>query len=268
MKTTTVSTGLSDFHKMTVTIMKSTFPKSQPKMVKYRDFSKYKKEEFGKDLQTKLETQDNASYGAFQNLFLKTLDNHAPQKTKIIRANHKPYVNKKMRKAIMLRSQLQNKLFAHGTDEYRRAFKHQRNYCNRLYKRERRHFYCNLNLNSINDNKKFWSTMKPFFGDQGGSRDNIVLVEDDKVVSDDANVAQTFSNFFDNTVKTLGIAENQLLLTNVVYSESKVNDAIKIYETHPSIIMIKEHVQVESQFSFTSISVQDIQTEIKCLKKR
>ena len=45
MKTTAVSTGLSDFHKMTVTVMKTTFPKSEPKIVRYRDFSKYKKRE-------------------------------------------------------------------------------------------------------------------------------------------------------------------------------------------------------------------------------
>ena len=41
MKTTTLSTGLSDFHKMVITVMKNTFPKAQPIVVKYRDFSKY-----------------------------------------------------------------------------------------------------------------------------------------------------------------------------------------------------------------------------------
>ena len=41
MKTMAVSTGLSDFHKMIVTVMRSTFPKAKPKTIKYRDFSKY-----------------------------------------------------------------------------------------------------------------------------------------------------------------------------------------------------------------------------------
>ena len=175
MKTTAVSTGLSDFHKMTVTVMKSTFPKAQPKIMKYRDFSKYKKEEFGKDLKMKLIRQPQITYETFENVFLKTLDEFAPQKTKVVRANHKPYVTKEMRKAIILRSQLQNKLFTYGIDAYRRAFKHQMNYCNRMYKRKRKRFYCNLNLNSINDNKKFWNTMKPLFGDKGGSKDNTSL---------------------------------------------------------------------------------------------
>jgi len=268
MKTTTVSTGLSDFHKMTVTVMKSTFPKSEPKMVRYRDFAKYKKEEFGRDLKMKLECQPQLTYGVFENIFLKTLDSHAPQKTMVVRANHKPYVTKEMRKAIMLRSQLQNKLFVHGTDEYRRAFKHQRNYCNRLYKRERTRFYCDLNLSNINDNKKFWKTMKPLFGNKGASRDNIVLIEDNNVMSEDSEVAQTFNKFFGSTVKALGITENKLLLTNVVGSNGKIADAIKMYETHPSIIQIKEHVTIESKFSFSPTTIGDIQSEIKCLKEK
>jgi hypothetical protein len=45
--TTTVSTGLSDFHKMITAVLKTTFPKAKPRMLLYRDFSKYKIENFG-----------------------------------------------------------------------------------------------------------------------------------------------------------------------------------------------------------------------------
>ena len=137
MKTTAVSTGLSDFHKMIITVMRTTFPKAEPRTIKYRNYSKYSKVAFGNDLGKRLEQQPT-NYDTFEEIFLKTLDVHAPQKTKVIRANHKPYVNKKMRKAIMHRSQLQNKLFKYGTIEYQIAFKRQRNYCNRLQKREKK----------------------------------------------------------------------------------------------------------------------------------
>ena len=40
-KTTTVTTGLSDFHKMTVTVLKTTFPKADPRMITYRDYSSH-----------------------------------------------------------------------------------------------------------------------------------------------------------------------------------------------------------------------------------
>ena len=40
---------------------------------------------------------------------METLNKHAPKKTKIFRGNHKPHINKTLRKAIMKRSQLKNK---------------------------------------------------------------------------------------------------------------------------------------------------------------
>ena len=174
MKTTTNWADLSDFHKMIITVMRTTFPKAEPKIVKYRDYSKYDNEAFSIDLSRKIKSQVVDNYDKFENIFLHTLDKHAPQKTKVVRANSKPYVTKEMRKATMLRTQLRNKM--HLSHEYRLAFKHQKNYCNRLYKRERKKYYTNLNLKNITDNKKFWKTVKPLFGDKGGSRNKVVLV--------------------------------------------------------------------------------------------
>ena len=135
-KTTAISTGLSDFHKMIVTVMKVTYPKASPKVISYRDFSKYKEKDFGEELKRSLELEDQHTYESFEKVFLDALNCHAPQKKKVVRANQKPYVTKKMRKAIMLRSQLENKYFAEGTEIYWNALKKQRNYCTRLYKRE------------------------------------------------------------------------------------------------------------------------------------
>ena len=56
--------------------------------------------------------------------------------------------------------------------------------------------------------------MKPLFGDKGGARENIVLIEKDRIISDNSEVAQEFNNFFESVVNTLGIVENKLLLNN------------------------------------------------------
>ena len=37
-----------------------------------------------------------------------------------------------------------------------------------------------LNINSVNDNTRFWRTVKPFFTD----KNNIILVEDNEIVTD------------------------------------------------------------------------------------
>ena len=88
--TTTVTTGLSDFHKMVVTVMKTTFPKAKPKVVQYRDYKNFNLQNFRRDLRSKIREEPINTYDAFEDIFMLTLNNHAPQKSKVLRANDKP----------------------------------------------------------------------------------------------------------------------------------------------------------------------------------
>ena len=85
-----VSTGLSDFHKMVLTTMKSKFPKMPPKVITYRDMRRIDKEVFRNDLVQELNTS-STTYNDFESAVFKVLDKHAPEKKKSIRANSKPY---------------------------------------------------------------------------------------------------------------------------------------------------------------------------------
>ena len=153
--TQTVSTGLSDFHKMIVTVLKSTFPKVKPKIVLYRDYSKFITSKFHSDIRDELHNRKVKDYGLLEEVFVGVLNKHAPYKKKLIRANHKPYMTKALRKAIMRRSHLENKFYKNRTVENYREFKRQKNYCNRLYKRERRRYYSLLNLKILPVTKNF-----------------------------------------------------------------------------------------------------------------
>ena len=53
-------------------------------------------------------------YETFENEFLKVSNKHAPLKKKFIRANRVPYTTKNLRKAIMKRSQLENKYISNS----------------------------------------------------------------------------------------------------------------------------------------------------------
>ena len=55
----------------------------------------------------------------------------------------------------------------------------------------------------MSDNKLFWKTVKPFFSNKGSHRGNIKLVEDDKLLQDDSEVAEELNNFFEETTSTL-----------------------------------------------------------------
>ena len=59
-------------------------------------------------------------------MFLLTLNNHAPLKKRIARANEVPYMTKTLRKAIATRSRLENRFYKVRTDESYKAYKKQK----------------------------------------------------------------------------------------------------------------------------------------------
>ena len=187
-KTTTITTGLSDFHKMTLTVLKTTFPKSIPKVICYR--TPYELTELETTLKKNLQDMKEQTYSNFEDAVMGSYNSVSSTKQRTVRANEKPYVTKEMRRAIMLRSQLQNRKFKHGSEENIQACKKQENYCNRLYKRERRNHYNKLNVKDITDNNKFWAIMQPLFSDKGGVKDRIALVENNEIISDSGQVAE------------------------------------------------------------------------------
>ena len=83
-KTTTIETGLSDFHKIAVTILKTTFPKQGPTIINYRNYKKYDENVFKSDLRLELQKIEplDLNYSSFETAFDKhALDKHAPMKT-------------------------------------------------------------------------------------------------------------------------------------------------------------------------------------------
>ena len=98
-------TGLSDFHKLVVTVLKSTFPKSPPKIITYRSYKNFSNDLFRGDLHFSKECKENinldfTSLASFTKIFIDTLNKHAPIKKTYVRANHANFVTKGLQKAI------------------------------------------------------------------------------------------------------------------------------------------------------------------------
>ena len=56
--------------------------------------------------------------------------------------------------------------------------------------------YANLNHKDIADNKQFWRTVKPLLSDKSKSNEKITLVEDNKITSEDKDIAELLNFFF------------------------------------------------------------------------
>ena len=110
MKLITLKTGISNHHKMIMTIFRSTFAKGKPKTFYYHCYKKFNLEQFQMELKEKVDEISNSSFDIFLEELKTCLDKFAPLKEKKIRSNSSIFMTKSLRKAIMLRSQLKKKL--------------------------------------------------------------------------------------------------------------------------------------------------------------
>ena len=177
--TLTIEIGISDFHKLVVTVLKVKHEKVPPKIIQCRDCKYFDSTRFFEKLQVRLThlNMNSLDFGSLKKCFIELLNKVAPLKTKFLRANHSKFVTKDVSKAIMLRTILRNQFLKKTILEARIKCNKQRNICVSLVKKAKLNYYENLDLNDINDSKRFWATVKPLFSNKIKSADSIFLDE-------------------------------------------------------------------------------------------
>ena len=97
---TTLETGLSDFHLLTLTVMKTSFRKLPPKKVLYRDSKNYNSANFRNDVIAHFAGKDltKISHDQYMSEVMVLFNHHKPVKTKFIRGNDQPFMTKELRK--------------------------------------------------------------------------------------------------------------------------------------------------------------------------
>ena len=196
-----VETGISDHHHLIYTMLKTTFPKPDPKLVQYRKYKTFNFESFKVSLGNAL-GRCSANYDDFNQIFTFTLNQHAPKKKKWIRGNYKPHMNKTLRKAIMLRSKLKNR--ANGSKDTRdiKMYKQQRNLVVRLNKDSNFSYFSNLDIRK--ESKPFWNACKPYFTNKHSRGDtSTMLVEKEELILSEKKICSIFNTYFGNIVQSL-----------------------------------------------------------------
>ena len=264
-----IETGLSDFHKLVVTVVKTTYKKSQPKIITYRDYKYFNNDGFREAL-LQIESNGNNCDENFRNFTSSCniiLNKQAPQKKKFVRGNQSPFMNKDLSKAIMKRTKLRNIFLKNRIEENRNHYTKQRNVCVTLLRKSKREFYGSLNVKNLCDNKKFWSVVKPVLSNKVMSSEKITLVENDDILENDKRTATVFNNLFSNNITNLGIPqyiEEEPISQNI---DDPLMKAIVKYRNHPSIVAIKGKCDSVLSFSFSQVERDEIMKEINNLKK-
>ena len=264
-----IEIGLSDFHKTTVTVLKTFFQKKGPKVISYRDYKNYSSDIFrpliNDDFNVLHQTfNEHQPLQTYLNVCMRALDVCAPKKTKYVRANNSPFLNKNISKRIMTRSRLRNKFLRNRTPENRIAYNQQRNFCVSLVRETKREYFNSLNEKLVTDNKLFWNTIKSFFSDKGATREKYTLTDEEEILDDDQKISTVFNDFFSSIVSNLNISQYEDQNVNL----DNIDDPLEIikekYKNHPSIVAILDK-KLDKSFPFQPVSKEEIEKEILAL---
>ena len=135
------------------------------------------------------------------------------------------------KKAIMIRSKLKRLANKSGRPDDMARFRKQRNFVVNLNRKTKKTFFAGTS----NSPKCFWKAIKPYFGERGASKERILLVENDAIISDEKVLACTFNKFFNSIT-------DSLMIPAIPGSTAAINDpvsaAILKYKNHPSMLSI------------------------------
>jgi hypothetical protein len=91
----------------------------------------------------------------------------------------------------------------------------------------------------------FGTTVKPFCSKKCNSK--IILCENNKIINDAKEVSENFNSFFSTVADKIG--------QNVIYDPS----------THPSIVEIKNRVDIDNNFDFQNITAERVEKIINTI---
>ena len=113
-KTSAFITGLSDFHIMIISCLKTTFKKILPKKITFRDYKKLDEKKFLHNLDQQMikrkSYKEKNMYKSFSDTFKAVVNKHAPLKENIIKGNNAPFMTRELPKVIMNRSRLKREI--------------------------------------------------------------------------------------------------------------------------------------------------------------
>ena len=115
---------------------------------------------------------------------------------------------KSLRKAIMTRSKL-------NTHENWQSYKIQRNICVKLHKQAKNEYFNKLDVNKLNDKKRFWKTIKLYFSYKGINSHKLILIENDSILTNEMSLAKLMNNYFINITNDLELKLDVLTNTNL-----------------------------------------------------
>ena len=170
----TVTTGLSDCHKLIL-----SFLRMRSKKIIYRDYKMFDEAKFLHDLDQEMIKgsfyRHEEAFAVFPSVFRGVADRHAPLKQKMVRGNNYPFMTKQLNKAVMDRSSIKSRYLKWPSRKNFLELKKAKGLCKNLTKKAKKQYFKSVSSKDLATNKQFWN--KTFVSD-----DHISINEKGKIV--------------------------------------------------------------------------------------
>ena len=271
----TYELGISDYHKLICTCLKSKMVRMKSKTVQYRVYKNFNEDNFLKDVKSLVFSEfhdPNMAYDEIKNKFKMCVDTHAPLKSRIIRGNNQRFMNKSLSNSIMKRSRLKKVYRKNPSSINRLNYTKQRNKCVKLRREAIKHDVKRATSNGLLSNREFWNFFKPYFTNKGGLTNNdIMLFEKGKLVTEEEDIVEIFNDHYINIVeKTSGLKPKDVrneIGKNRTNTEI-VQHIIQKYKDHPSVKAIKSIFKFRNKFCFSKITRKEVNKLLKSINTK
>ena len=101
----------------------------------------------------------------------------------------------------------------------------------------KRDYFKQLHNKVVSDNRKFWQTISPVFSEKAFRKETIILKDSNTTITNNHELAETFSTFFSNIIQNLKIDSNSVEIT----------ENLNIYDPVLKAVKKKKNTQVSSK---------------------
>ena len=191
-------TGLSDCHKLIVSILR-TSSNTSTQICNLQNQKNFYESNILCDLDSRLiqgELHKNCEdpYTKMFEIFSEVLNYHAHLKQKSVRGNHAPFMTRELSKAIMIKSKVKNSYVKWPSQENFVAYKKAKSKCNSLTRKAKRNFIKETTKSGMMSNRTFWKTVKPFLTNKGYVTNDCINIEKEgDIVRDEKVLVELFN---------------------------------------------------------------------------
>ena len=120
----------------------------------------------------------------------------------------------------------------------------------------------------LNDQRKFWKTVRPTFTNKALNEKVTSLVEGDRIVTESNEIAEVMNDYYTTIASSLKLPEICKQDSMTLVFPDDIHRIIHEYQSHPSVIAFKEKFSQGEKFNFSDVGSEKMSRYINKLNSR